>query len=137
MLEFSRSLYLCNHLPESIHSWTKGTLPYPTLLAYPTHMPTLPFTSPSPTLHYPALPLPYPYPTYPTLTPTPPHPTLPCLTLPHPYPHLTPYPTLPLPLPYHLRIHTHAHNQASHSRAMLSCDSSSYRCSWCCAVWQP
>ena len=45
-----------------------------------------------------------------------------------------PYPTPPLPYPhpphttqpYPLRIQTHAHNQASCSRATLSCDSSYY-----------
>ena len=39
MLEFSRSLYLCNHLSESIHSWTKGTLPYPLYPTLPHHKP--------------------------------------------------------------------------------------------------
>ena len=62
MFEFSRHLYLCNHLSESIHSWTKGTLPNP----YPTQ--TL--------LPYP--PLPYPtrpsYPTHPPTYPTQPYP---------------------------------------------------------------
>ena len=106
---------------ESIHSWTKGTLPYPTL--------------PHPTLPYPILP--YPYLPYDTL----PYPTLTYPSLPYPYPTLTlpyPYPTLPLPLPYHplpnptlplpypLRIQTHAHNQASRSGATLLCDSSYY-----------
>ena len=76
MLEFSRSLYLGNHLSESIHSWAKGTLP---------------FTTP---------PLSLPLPSYST-------PTDPTNTLPKP-----------------LRIHTHAHKQASRSQAMLSCDSS-------------
>ena len=57
VLEFSRSLYLCNHLSESIHTWTKGTpnptLPYPT----PPHRPTPPH--PYPTLPNP----PHSYPT--------------------------------------------------------------------------
>ena len=56
VLKFSRSLYLCNHLSESIHSWTKGTL------SKHTH----------PIPPQPTPPLPYP-------TPTPPHPTLPYL----------------------------------------------------------
>ena len=181
MLEFSRSLYLCNHLSESIHSWIKGTLPNPTLptpshpsptLPYPTlPHPALPHPTPTPpTLPYPTLPLlthtpptglPYPTPHHPNPpqpcpTPTPPYPTLPLPypdpthtllpsptlpyltllypTLPYPTPTLLPYPhpthrtpTLPnisLPLPYPLRIQTHAHNQASRSRATLSCDSS-------------
>ena len=50
------SFYLCNHLSISIHSWTKGTLPYPT----PPY-PTLPYP---PTTPHPTPPLPtYPYPT--------------------------------------------------------------------------
>ena len=61
--------------------------------------------------------------TYPTVPLSLPYPTLP-LSLPHPYPTPTrSYPTLPVLL----RIHTHAHNQASHSRATLSCDSSYLR----------
>ena len=66
-------------------------------------------------------------------TPTPHHPTHPSLpyTLPYPtLPYSTPaHPTPPHPiptLPYPLRIHTHAHNQASHSQAMLSYNSSYY-----------
>ena len=77
MLEFYRSLYNCNHLLESIHSWTKDTLPNRTL-SYP----TLPGPLPFPTLPFYTLP-------YPSLTPTLPYP---CSAL--------PYPTLPLPLPY-------------------------------------
>ena len=145
MLEFSRCLYLWNHLSESIHSWTKdtlphppspllptlpySTLPYPSLplltLPFPTY-PTLFYPTP-PTLSYPTLTYPsYPTPTHPTLPypyPTPPIPSYP--PLPYP-PTLLPYstPTLPLPIPYPLRIQTHAHNQASCSRATLSCDSS-------------
>ena len=94
----------------------KGTLPYP-------HIPYI--TLPYPYLTYPTrtnltLPLPS-YTTLPCPTLTLPHPTLPYLNLPFPTP---PKPTLPHPHPYLLRIHTHAHNQASHSRATLSCDSS-------------
>ena len=77
VLEFSRILYLCNHLSESIHSWTEGILPL--------HTTPPPYsTLPHPTLPYPTLPhhtIPLPQPTLPTLT----YPTL-------PYP--TPYPTL-------------------------------------------
>ena len=36
VVEFSRSLYLCTHLSESIHSWTKGTQTHPTLPYPPT-----------------------------------------------------------------------------------------------------
>ena len=95
MLQFSRSLYLCNHLLGSIHSWTKGTcnptppLPYPTLtLAYPFY-PTLP-TPTSPTLPSPSLP-------YLTLLyPTQPIPLLPYPALPYPtQPYPTSTPTLP------------------------------------------
>ena len=97
VLEFSKSLYLCNHLSESIHSWTKGTLPYPTL-----PYPTLPYPTPP----HPTPPHPYSYPAlfYPSLPyPTLPYPTLPYPTppLPHPYPYpalpffTLPYPTLP------------------------------------------
>ena len=97
MLEISRSLYLCNHLLESIHSWTKGTLssalpspPHPTTPSLP--YPTLPY----PTLTYPILNLFYPTLPYPTPHhPTPPHPTPPHLTSPHPTP---PEPKLALPL---------------------------------------
>ena len=85
------------------------------------------------------------YPTLPLLTHTPPtlpHPPHPNLALPHPlysYPthtllsspnlplpsYLTlTHPNTTLPLPYPLRIQTYAHDQASSSRAMLSCDSS-------------
>ena len=60
MLEFSRSIYLCNHLLESIHSLTKGTLPNP-IPPYP--------TLPNPTLPYSYLYLPYPYLPYPFYTP--------------------------------------------------------------------
>ena len=89
------------------------TTPTPTL-PYPTHQPfsTLPYPNPNP----PTLPSPpHPYPTLTYLIPT---------LLPYPYPtttlpNLTP-PTVPCPL----RIQTHAHNQASRSRATLSCDSS-------------
>ena len=80
VLEFSRSLYLCNHLSESIHSWTKGTLPHPTL-------PLLPYPTPPNPTHLPLL---YPNPYPPTL------PTLPYPTLPHPYPPTLPYPTQPM-----------------------------------------
>ena len=103
---FSRSLSL--QPLDSIHSWTKGTLPYPfpLTLLYPT-----PFH----------LPLPYPFlltPTLPYLTPT--HPTLP-FACPYPTPCSCPYP-YPYPtLPF-------AHNRASLSRAMLSCDSSHCIC---------
>ena len=169
VLKFSWSLYLCNHFLESIHTWTKGTLPYPTPTPihpiptptlYPTRpyptlpiptqpvpIPTLPlpYTLPVPTLLYlyPTLPyptLPVPYPTsYSTCTlpylillylcPSLPYPTLPYHTL--PYPTLT-YPTQPYSIPYALPcpalpclgIHTHAHNQASRTRATLSWDSS-------------
>ena len=113
VLEFSRSLYLCNHLSESIHSSTKGTLPNSTLLyptpPDPTHpnpplsYPKLPYptpphtTHPTPILTPPTLPYTYPYPSYPTLPrPTPPHPTLP-----YPYP-TQPHPTQPHPTqPHH------------------------------------
>ena len=117
MLEFPRSLYLCNHLSESIHSWTKGTLPKPHPCPtpphpYPTPTPpyrTLPYTylpfSSLPHPYPPTLPLPYlspdhtlPYSTH-TLLPLPylyPNHTL--LPLPHPYPTL-PNPALPLPYP--------------------------------------
>ena len=95
-------------------------VPYPNT-PHPT--PPLP-THPDPYryLAYPTLlPLPYPnpYPFTPTPYPTPPHPSQPYPT--PPYPTLL-YPTQPYP--YHLRIQTHAHNQASSSRATLSCDSS-------------
>ena len=137
MLEFSRSLYLCNHLSESIHSWTKGTLPKHTP---PNPTPTLSYSYPNPTPHYttyptlPLLTLPYPTATPPDLPnpylypnpyrPTLPYPiliytTLPYLTLPY---FTLPRPTLPFSTP--LRIQTHAHKKASHSRAKLSCDSS-------------
>ena len=90
MLEFSRSLYLCNHLSESIHSWTKGTLPKP-VLPYPTP-PTPPLPHPCLTLPPPIAFNPTPYPTLPY--PTPPHPYQ--FTLPPPLPYPTqPYPTLP------------------------------------------
>ena len=108
VLEFSKGLYLCNHLSESIHSWTKGTLPLP---------------HPTPSHPTPTLPLPHPYPTLPQPIPSPTltYPNLPCPTLPY----ATPTQSNPtLPLPYPLRIQTHAHNQASRSRATLSCDSS-------------
>ena len=56
--------YLCTHLSESIHSWTKGTQthPTPTLPSYPNpYPPTLPYpTLPYPTPPYPSLPHPYP-----------------------------------------------------------------------------
>ena len=90
-LEFSRRQYLCNHLSESIHTWTKGThleskwdnldptLPIPLLLPYP----TLPY----PTLPYPTLPYLYHVPYF-LLYPTPHRPA-----------HTT-YPTSPIPLPY-------------------------------------
>ena len=63
VVEFSRSLYLCTHLSESIHSWTKGTQTHPTLPYPPTPTHTL---LPYLTLPYPILPhptLPYPIPT--------------------------------------------------------------------------
>ena len=104
VLGFSTSLYLCNHLSESIHSWTKGvpyhTIPYPTLP--PTLAPTLPL--PYPILYNPILS--YPYRTPPLPYPNPPHP-IPSLPLSLPYPTLpspTPAPTLPLPLPYPYRV---------------------------------
>ena len=105
---------------------TKGTLPHPNpylpypTLPYPTPL-NLPYPTPAfPTISYPFPTLPYPPITYPPLSyPTPflPFPSLPILSY--------PTPTLPHPL----RIHTHAHNQASHSRGMLSCDSSALICS--------
>ena len=116
VLEFSRSLYLCNHLSESIHSWTKGILHYPTpphtLLSLTPPRPTLALPLPLTLLPYPTLN--YPYPSYHTLPyPTPPQPTSPHpnLALPHTPPN-PPYPTLPMlypthtllpypPLPYH------------------------------------
>ena len=64
-----------------------------------------------------------------------PYPILP-FTIPYPIPPLptTPHPTQLTPtLPYPQRIHTHAHNQASSSRAMLSCNSS-YYCSSSCSL---
>ena len=119
MLEFSRCLNLCNHISESIHSWTKGT--YPTLnLPHPTP-PTHPFSTPT-TLPYPTATFPCPfYPTHPTLRlplsyPYPTHTLLPYPTLPHPYPPTHTLPTTILPLPYPLRIQTHAHIKPSQSQ---------------------
>ena len=103
MLEFSRSLYLCNDKKAFI---VGPKVPYPTI-PYPT--PTLPYPFPlTPTLPYPTLPyptpfhltlpyftLPYPFP----LTPTLPYPSLSCPTL--PYPLLLPLPSYPYPtLPF-------------------------------------
>ena len=88
MLEFSRILYLCNHLSESIHSWTKGTLHYPTP---PRPTPTPPT---QPYINLPVSLLLYPTPPHPTPTPTLPHPTLP-----YPTPPLPSYPTPTLPTP--------------------------------------
>ena len=124
MLEFSRSLYLCNHCSESIHIWTKGTLPKHN----PPHT-TLPYPNPYPTPTTPTLTLPLPYPYLTLPYPTLPYPTLPYPTLPYPtlpYPTLTiPHPPHPTqPYPYPLRIQTHAHKQASCSQATLSFESS-------------
>ena len=92
VLEFSRSLYLCNHLSESIHSWTKGTLPQPTPAhPYPTPSPPYP-TLPNSYTPYPAL----PHPPCPTTT----HTLLPSFTLfypTNPTPTLLPHPITPLP----------------------------------------
>ena len=86
MLKFSRSVYLCNQLSESIYSWIKITLPHPT----PPHLYPIPLIYP--TLPYSTLPTP-PLLSYPTL----PYPTL-TLTLPYPRPSL-PYPTPTHPTP--------------------------------------
>ena len=89
--------------------------PYPTLL-----YPTLPFFT---------LPQPPSCPALPTLS----YPTHPCPDHPIPLPNPTsslPLPSSPtgsyptLPPRYPLRIQTHAHNQASRSRATVSCDNS-------------
>ena len=113
------TLYLCNHLSESIRSWTKGTLPHP----YTTlHYPTLPYPNQAyPTLPYP-IPTLLPFPTTPLPSLPYPNPYQP--TLPLPSNHTLPLPHPTLPLPYPLRIQTHAHNQASRSQATLSCDRS-------------
>ena len=89
VLEFSRSLYLCNHLSERYQRYP--TLP---LLNLPYLYPPLPH--PYPTLPCPSLPQPYPTLTYPTL----PFPTLPFPSLPFPFPtHSYPYPHPPYPYP--------------------------------------
>ena len=100
MLEFYRSLYICNHLSESIHSWTKDTLPYRTLSYRTLPYRTVPYPAAYATLHYPTHTLPFPTLPYPT-----PYSTLPLL-----------YPTLPFEYPYLIL--------PSHSQATLSCDSS-------------
>ena len=108
------------HYPTPPHS--TSPLPYPTLpQPCPTPTPTLPCPCPTPT---PPIPFYHPLPYPPLPYPTPPLPSYPTPTIPTPtLPYSTqPYPTLPTPYP--LRIQTHAHNQASRSRATLSCNSS-------------
>ena len=107
---------------------------------------------PSTTLPYPTPPLgggprgqnlPYTFPILVYLTLplfTQPYPTL--YPIPYPIPYPTPYPSLLYPIPYpslhylpFLTLSYHVCDQASGSRATLSCDSSYFFCGQCCLVY--